>query len=297
MALTRLENTGDGVTTIYDVSFNLGYLREEFVFVYLATDTFATQLSYTFINSTQIELDTPVASGVLFYIRRIVDRNEPVNDYEEGAILRESNLDASFVQSLMILEEIQDGWLQAEGTVLFRSDIDMLGNTLTGLKNAANTTDAIPYAQLLNLLVDNDVQSVLPVVHGRQVADGVGTQYTAPHTTITTEFAFFVNIDGISQRPNTDFTTSSIGLIDFDEAPPLNADIDITLFEPRTSLGTIVTTSTELNSTASAINSDGRKAEGLLVFNSDTKITVVANSALASDVWLNTLGATTHTPS
>ena len=132
MALTRLDHTGDGVRTVYDLTFALGYLKEEDIFVSLDSNDFTDQLSYSFLNSTQIVLDAPVDAGTAFNIRRVVDRTKPVNDYEEGAILRESNLDDSFVQSLMILQEIEDGYMTTAPTWVVQSltmadDLDMAG--------------------------------------------------------------------------------------------------------------------------------------------------------------------------
>ena len=147
MAATRLDRVGDGSTTVYDVTFTLGYMRREFVYVYLQTNGYTQQLSYAWINSSQIELDTPVPVGVAFSIRRVVPRDVPVNDYEAGAILREDNLDDSFLQHLMILEEIEDGYFVAEGDFRLQSNLDMVGNRVTNVGAAVNTGDAVPLGQ------------------------------------------------------------------------------------------------------------------------------------------------------
>ncbi len=116
MAKTLKEFTGVGDRTSYPVSFGLGFISREHVFVYSGELTeYSTQLSYTWSNSNTIELDEPLPVGQVMYIRRVVPRSELINDYEDGAILRESNLDASFLQALMILEEIQDGFFIPNG--------------------------------------------------------------------------------------------------------------------------------------------------------------------------------------
>lgn len=147
MAATRLDREGDGSTTVYSVTFSLGYMRKEFVYVYLASQQYTTQLGYTWINSTQIELDAPLPAGTKFHIRRVVVRDKPVNDYESGAILRENNLDDSFLQHLMILEEIEDGYLVVEGNSILKTNLDMDDNKILNLGEATHEKDAIPLGQ------------------------------------------------------------------------------------------------------------------------------------------------------
>ncbi len=72
----------------------------------------------------------------------------------------------------------------------------------------------------------------VPLLQPRQVGDGTTDTFSAPHTVVIEPQGLYVNIDGLKQRPVTDYTTSNIGQIVFDEAPPRNADIDITWFAP-----------------------------------------------------------------
>lgn len=143
MALTRLDRTGDGSTTRYSVSFDLGYLRREYVYVYLEGDDYQNQLDYSWVTTSEIELVTPVPSGQVFHIRRVVPRDNIINDYEDGAILRESNLDDSFLQAIMILQEIQDGYLAPTDDANFSVQINMLGKKIINLGDATEPTDAM----------------------------------------------------------------------------------------------------------------------------------------------------------
>ena len=111
MAKTIRPYTSDGVRVLYPVDFVNGIIRREHVYVYLTAAGYETQLAYTWISDVEIQLDAPVAISVEFNIRRIVPRDTLVNDYEDGAILKERNLDDSYKQSIMILEEIEDGWV------------------------------------------------------------------------------------------------------------------------------------------------------------------------------------------
>ena len=155
MAVTRLDRVGDGSTTIYDVAFALGYLKREYVFVYLESTAYTTQLDYAWLNDNQIELNSPLAVGTKFSIRRVVPRDSPVNDYEAGAILRESNLDDSFIQSLMILEEVEDGYIAQEGAFLVINNIDMQGSKVVNSGNATDHKDLVPLEQLTEIIAMN----------------------------------------------------------------------------------------------------------------------------------------------
>jgi hypothetical protein len=117
MAETIITKTGNGSTTQYVINFALWYIKREDIYVYLEGDTYTNQLGYTWINDYVIQMNTPVANGVVINIRRVVDRLELTNSYANGAILRGTELDNSFLQSLMIAEEISDGFLTATKSI------------------------------------------------------------------------------------------------------------------------------------------------------------------------------------
>ncbi len=145
MAKTIRTYTGDGATTIYPVDFSLGYINRTYVYIYLASDEYTNQLSYTWLNDSQIELTAPVANGVEFNLRRVVPRSTLVNDYTDGAILREANLDNSFKQTLMALEEVGDGFAAPSGATFFNVSIDMLGNQIKNIGDAIDDGDGVSY--------------------------------------------------------------------------------------------------------------------------------------------------------
>jgi len=152
MAQTIRTNVGDGVQTLYPVSFDLGYVSRDYVYVYTGDD-YTVQLDYVWISDSQIELSTPVAIGIEFYIRRVVPRNVPFNDYEDGAILRESNLDDSFVQALMINEELSDGF--ADPTTPEKQFILNTGDEMIGPLSGVDSTEPehfMPQLQVTNTI-------------------------------------------------------------------------------------------------------------------------------------------------
>ena len=172
MALTRIDLTGDGVTTVYDLTFGLGYLREEDIYVSLDEDLFINQLKYSFLSESQVALDTPVPTGVKFNIRRVVERDALINDYESGAILREEDLDDSFSQALMIQQEIADGYqfvdrvdgvadevYVIESGVSINGELDMNGYRITDVGDPQEPRDAVNVQSVDQLVSDRLVSA------------------------------------------------------------------------------------------------------------------------------------------
>ena len=167
MALTRIDYISDGSRTVYDLTYTLGYLREADIYVALDGNSPHNQLAYSFLNDTQIELDTPLSSGVNFYIRRIVRRDQLINDYEDGAIIGEDNLNDSLSQALMIQEELRDGYLSDEssggrppdgtdpddGMNLF-GRLDMHDHRIINLASPEAPTDAVNVESVDALVAD-----------------------------------------------------------------------------------------------------------------------------------------------
>ena len=108
--------------------------------------------------------------------------------------------------------------------------LDMNGNNILNVAAPTQPTDLARLQDILNLV---DVAGAIPVVQPRQQGDGTTTSFSTPAIASTFPQSFMVFIDGISQRPQTDYTITSSGQITFDVAPPRNADIDITWFEPQ----------------------------------------------------------------
>lgn len=115
MTLTYREYPPSDSRVLYPVDFDLGYLRKEYVFVY-SGDNPQIQLDYTWVNANEIELATPPTEP--FTIRRLVESNELVNDYVAGAILSADNLDDSFMQTLMLAQEMGEKIVDTERNVI-----------------------------------------------------------------------------------------------------------------------------------------------------------------------------------
>jgi hypothetical protein len=172
MAKTLRIYTSDGAQTIYPVSFVLGYLLQDDIHVYLEDNRYDDQLEFTWLNSSQIELTTAVPAGVNLVVRRIVRRSELINDYTDGAILRERNLDDSFKQALMLLEEVEDGFASLEEFQL-QVNLNMLGNRIINLGNAEDSRDAVPLEQIQTIVNEKFslIDGLLFIDYGRVSSD------------------------------------------------------------------------------------------------------------------------------
>ena len=146
MAITYTQYTGDGARTTYPVDFGLGYLEQDDVCVYQGDDH-TVQLAYTWQGDSSIELSSPIPVGETLRVRRVVDRNKPINDYTTGARLGKDNLNLSFRQALMITEEIADGFMSATN-VLSATDLSMTEHKIIGLADGVEDTDATTLGQI-----------------------------------------------------------------------------------------------------------------------------------------------------
>jgi len=165
MPLTYNEVVSDGAQVLHDVSFDLGYLTEEHVYVYLGGVTEGdpdTQLGYTYINATQIQLDAPVALNETFTIRRIVPHDELYNEYTNKSQFKKKTLEDSFLQPLMLIQETVDGLIQIDGNgeIVHAANVNMLGNRITNMGDAVDVMDATTLQQvqaLISAIFDADI--------------------------------------------------------------------------------------------------------------------------------------------
>jgi hypothetical protein len=147
----------NGVQTVFPVSFDLGFLDRSHIKVYTGNELI-DEISYTWLNDITIETTGVLPVGTLLNIRRITPRNILTNDYENGAVLEERNLDDSFKQALMLLEEYSDGFITEDALLTIHSGmslngvLNMLGHRITNVGNATSDTDAVNLKQLRDLV-------------------------------------------------------------------------------------------------------------------------------------------------
>ncbi len=230
MALSANQYLGDGINKDFTLDFTLGYLRESHIHVFV-DGVEIPQNTLTFIlGGGAIRTPNPPADGSIVLVRRITPTGSLIHDYTDGALIIEKHLDESNLQPIMLMHEALDGFADAGKA----ANLDMGNNRIVNLAPAVDATDATTLQQVTDLIVANSGEGVVPQLQPRQIGDNVTTQFAAPHTGAALSTSFFVQWDGITQRPLTDFTSAVVGFIDFTTPPPLGTLIDITYFEPNT---------------------------------------------------------------
>jgi microcystin-dependent protein len=132
MALTNASYLGDGVNSLFSVSFP--YLSKAHVKVFVDG---VEDISFTWTTSASITTTTVPANGAIVFIKR-VSPTAPLVDFVDGSTLTENLLDTSTVQSLYVAEESRDNLSDT-------LQKDTLDNTWDGdtlrIKNVVNPVD------------------------------------------------------------------------------------------------------------------------------------------------------------
>ena len=149
MAFSVNTPVGDGTTVQFAVNFTNGIFSRDSVSVEVdgELDGAGDQIKRDFIwiNDGLIELTGAApASGAVINIRRIMDKSNPAVDYADGEILTEANLDRSNDQLLNAIQELSDGF----GFSSLQGDINLNGNTITGIGTSALSSSAVTVQQL-----------------------------------------------------------------------------------------------------------------------------------------------------
>lgn len=100
---------GDGVQTVFEISFAGGYIAREHVKAYRATLGAANvpvELSWIGPNTVQTPTATPIGSDIVIY--RDTPKDLPLADFSDGAVLTETSLDVNAKQAVFIAAEAQD---------------------------------------------------------------------------------------------------------------------------------------------------------------------------------------------
>lgn len=124
------------------------------------------------------------------------------------------------------------------GNNILAQNIDMNSFRLLNLPDALTAQEPATLGQLNDSLASlAGAVGVLPIVHPRQVGDGLTAEFSTPATGQTDANAsgFFIHLDGVKQKPTTDYTISAVtGDVTFIEAPESSVLIDIIYFLPAT---------------------------------------------------------------
>ena len=198
MALSYLNETGDGETTQFPINFTYQDTAEISV-----TVNGVTQTGLTFPSSSTVQLTSAPATGTLVQVRRSTDLTARAVDFASGSVLTEEDLDDSSIQVFHAAQESID---RAEDSVQLGTDNkwDALGSVIKNVGTPTATTDAATKAYAdgisaaaasaaviaANAAVTAATGSIIPdatklAIHpiGSQytLSDGVTTDYSAKH--------------------------------------------------------------------------------------------------------------------
>ena len=132
MAFSINTPIGDGSTTQFAVNFVNGIFSRDNVTVFVDGEVDGlgdpVPRAFTWLSDGLIELSGAApAAGVVIRIRRIMFKDAPIVDYEDGEILIEATLDKSNDQLINLIQEMLDGF----GFENIQTDINLNGNKIT----------------------------------------------------------------------------------------------------------------------------------------------------------------------
>jgi hypothetical protein len=117
MAKSVLEYLGTGGASSYIVHYEIdmpsnfyphGYLSREHILVYDENDV---AIAFTWDTPTGNTITVDFLSGERFFVRGKTPRDELYVEWADGAVIHDRNLTAAHLQHLMIVQEIDDGFV------------------------------------------------------------------------------------------------------------------------------------------------------------------------------------------
>lgn len=150
MANSIIYYNGNGSQTQYALNFTLGILSRDHVKCQVdgevdgLGDPVYRTLEWITDGLVNIQGTAPTVGVKNIVFTRTIPVDELIHDYENGALIEESNLDDSNKQSLMAMHEVLDGRF----TAALQNDLDMGGNKITNLAPGTEPDDAATYGQI-----------------------------------------------------------------------------------------------------------------------------------------------------
>jgi hypothetical protein len=138
MAFSYYTYTGDGTTTQFPVAF--GYIRREHVLATVA----GAPATFTFVNSTTIQMDAPPANGAVVRVYRQTPLTAPLVNFTDGSTLVAADLDTNALQSIYTQQELDDSLVDGLAGVIPNGDkgdiTTSAGGSVWVIDNGAVTT-------------------------------------------------------------------------------------------------------------------------------------------------------------
>ncbi len=143
----------DGVNRLFSIPF--GYLARKYVVITAigATRTVLTVgVDYRFISANQIQTTLPLGNEtdgyVTLEIRRYTSATERLVTFNDGSILRATDMNLSQIQTLHVAEEARDLTSDTIG-VNNDGDLDARGKRIINVIDGVNPLDAVNHQQML----------------------------------------------------------------------------------------------------------------------------------------------------
>jgi hypothetical protein len=145
MAFSYYTYTGDGTTTQFPVAF--GYIRREHVLATVA----GASATFTFVNSTTIQMDAPPANGAVVRVYRQTPLTAPLVNFTDGSTLVAADLDTNALQSIYTQQELDDSLVDGLAGVIPNGD---KGDITTSAGGSVWTIDdgAVTTAKLASVI-------------------------------------------------------------------------------------------------------------------------------------------------
>lgn len=186
MALSYTRDVGDGVKTVFSLSFagqDNGYIATGNIHVYVN----GAEVPFT-INASdpnKVYLATPPSSGADVLIRRQMPQGLPYSDFQNGQPFSQDTLNKSFLQQLYLTQELLDGFLP--NGFYFKQDVNMGGFNIKNLGDAKDPDDAVKkrttdlLSNRLSSLETNLDDIASRTAPWRYMAEGGETELTPPY--------------------------------------------------------------------------------------------------------------------
>ena len=126
MAFSYYTYTGDGTTTQFPVAF--GYIRREHVLATVA----GAPATFTFVNSTTIQMDAPPANGAVVRVYRQTPLTAPLVNFTDGSTLVAADLDTNALQSIYTQQELDDSIVEGLAGVIPNGDKGDIATSVGG---------------------------------------------------------------------------------------------------------------------------------------------------------------------
>jgi hypothetical protein len=175
MAKTVIEYLGTGTATSYIVHYEIdmpstfyphGYLSRDHIMVYDEDDI---AIPFTWDTLTGNTITLTHLNNERFFVRRKTPRDELYVEWEDGAILHERNMAAAHLQPLMIIQEIDDGFVFG----IEDPDESLIPGILRGIRNP----DEIEQIRLGSILVPQVAQRLESIFSWDAFGDIIAVPY------------------------------------------------------------------------------------------------------------------------